>query len=570
MLEQFIFLSEPEFYNLRGRALECLGHVAIAVGGDHFQQYFDLGMRSALQGTQMKDEMLQEYGYIFIANCAKSMGSRLSGMLDDIVPHLIEVIVEPELYEASDNEEEGLLSGLKDDDDDEEEDEHILLNTEEGFICTKKAAISALGSLAEFTGAAFFPYVEKSLTALLSANGATDSYHRTIRSEGLIVMQFMVKVVCASQGPKELPPKGVSVELSNIVAYVVKVVCGTYLNVMGGDCEKEPVASALEGFNGVLETVGLVALSIQSEDQIIGNVLMLHLKALLDEKTQCQVINKHEQEDDEDDEGDHDLILDAVVDLIGTLAKVIGAGFAPYFDPFFSPIMKYTKESRPHSDRAAAIGCLGEVIAYAGPIIGEKYAGKILPRLHDWLGDKMETVRRNASYLVGVLCENATSIIVPSYGTVLQLLHPLCLRPAGEILTDTGGADVDNALSAVARMIKMAPAAVPLQLVLPVLIASLPIRSDFGESASIYGSFCSLLNEMNPVALQFLSDILKCFAICIANNEKDETEARVLIVSCLLFLVKTHQNVLLAALNQIPDPNIQAILQNAIISTNSN
>lgn len=46
---------------------------------------------------------------------------------------------------------------------------------------------------------------------------------------------------------------------------------------------------------------------------------------------------------------------------------------------------------------------------------------------------------------------------------MLQWLHPLCLRKDSQKgRSDAGGADVDNALSAVAKMIKVAPQRVPI------------------------------------------------------------------------------------------------------------
>ena len=35
-------------YTMRGRSLECLGHVAVAIGAEHFERYFEPGFSSIL------------------------------------------------------------------------------------------------------------------------------------------------------------------------------------------------------------------------------------------------------------------------------------------------------------------------------------------------------------------------------------------------------------------------------------------------------------------------------------------------------------------------------------------
>ncbi|CAE7647513.1 kap123, partial [Symbiodinium microadriaticum] len=133
ILKEIIFISEPELFNLRGRALECLGHVAVAVGHDHFMPYLDMGMQAALQGVQLGDDNLKEYAYTFIANVAKVMGHTFDQHLETLVPHLLEVISEAELTYGEQESEVGAL-----DEDDDEDDIPLQLRFHEGYINTKK------------------------------------------------------------------------------------------------------------------------------------------------------------------------------------------------------------------------------------------------------------------------------------------------------------------------------------------------------------------------------------------------------------------------------------------------
>lgn len=65
----------------------------------------------------------------------------------------------------------------------------------------------------------------------------------------------------------------------------------------------------------------------------------------------------------------------SVVDVDSTLAicvvfrylQVIGPSFSESFDVFLPSVLKYTKGSRPASDRAMAVGCFAEVFESIGP-----------------------------------------------------------------------------------------------------------------------------------------------------------------------------------------------------------
>lgn len=96
-----------------------------------------------------------------------------SDLLAQIVPYIVETIQESELIEMVDEDEEddeeehheGGADHEGGDDDDSVQD--IRLNVEEGFINTKKAALTALGALVEHTGPLFVGYLGSTLNVLL-------------------------------------------------------------------------------------------------------------------------------------------------------------------------------------------------------------------------------------------------------------------------------------------------------------------------------------------------------------------------------------------------------------------
>jgi hypothetical protein len=105
-------------------------------------------------------------------------------------------------------------------------------------------------------------------------------------------------------------------------------------------------------------------------------------------------------------------------------------------------------------------------------------------------------------------------------------LHPLCIRQNTQGGSDIGGADIDNAISTVARMIQVSIDSVPLAHILPVMLSSLPLRSDHEEGVNVYNTLIGLLTSNNPVAVSMKDQFLECFRQVVSPDSlaKDATK----------------------------------------------
>ncbi len=92
LMTKLMTLHEEKLYSLRGRAMECMGHIAIAVGRDVFRPYFSATMQCACEGLQWESTDLHEFAYALFANLSKVMKEEFSPMLPQLVPHLVQVI----------------------------------------------------------------------------------------------------------------------------------------------------------------------------------------------------------------------------------------------------------------------------------------------------------------------------------------------------------------------------------------------------------------------------------------------------------------------------------------------
>jgi hypothetical protein len=382
----------------------------------------------------------------------------------------------------------------------------------------------------------------------------------------------MLKVALTTDSSYVQPAQGETIALNDVVSEVVHVVMSSFLRAMVSDTEMLPASSAIEGLMGVLDLIGVAALALTSKDGtgvVYGESLVENIGVILSEEAASQKMNAGDEGEEEDDDfGDHDnLVMDATCDLITGMAKAMGADFVHYFDQFTVPLLKYTKPSRSYSDRAMVIGCFAEVMKEIGPDAAQ-YAESILPIVQVGLTDTMEAVRRNSAYCVGVIAEVVPpEMLEPHIPQLLQWLHPLCIRDTDEVMTDMGGADVDNALSSVARMIKSCMSSIPLQHVLPVMLAAMPLRSDYNESIFIYDVLAQLIQENEPNTLSMMPQILTVFAQAISAESKYQDDVKALVISCLksMSLSSQHQEIVTSAMEQLSDqPAVIELIEAAI------
>ena len=218
-LTSLISMTEKGYLQIRGRALECLGHIGIAIGRTHFAPHFINGMTSAAEAEGLEDDTLKEYSYVFIANAAKVMGDEFNPHLGSLVPLLLNKAAEQGVSKSPGDE----ADAAADDDDDDDDDDPLYMDVSDGFVNTKKAALTALGALAEHTGQAYAPFLMSTCEVLLSEDvGTVYSYHKLVRAESVSIMSSLLSVACDEYGYQK-PEKG-AVSLC-VCVYVCVVVC---------------------------------------------------------------------------------------------------------------------------------------------------------------------------------------------------------------------------------------------------------------------------------------------------------------------------------------------------------
>lgn len=496
LMQRLMALVQNDQYSLRGRALECMGHMAIAVGRETFRPYFTATMQCAMEGLTMDSTDLQEFAYAVFANLAKVMRDEFAPALPDLVPFLIQVIEQDEgqfekSEDADDDKEGGGFTGLDDSDDDESESGNMVLHVRTALLEVKKGAITALGEMAAHTGTSFCPYLEQSMQVLQKAS---TNWHPLIKTEAAEAFPSLIVPSIAAYHNGEIEwEKGVvntantTTSMSQHTASIVHAVLQEEITLMK-DEEKSTVGKACEAVQSVIELCGPAALLP------VLNECLTATHELLVKRAPCQTADGLYGEYPDDDD-DHDVVMQAACDLVGAYGRVLGQQFAPYLPQFLPAILDYAKSSRPSSDRSMAVGCLSEIAQEVEGAIGDHWSSVFFPCLVAALQDPDDNVKRNAAFCTGVCAEHLRERIANDYPTLLHHLGPIFQLSESSGSSDATAACTDNASAAVSRMIMACPAQVPLGQVLPVLLSALPLKTDMTENETVYKCLLGLLNN---------------------------------------------------------------------------
>jgi len=432
---------------LRGRAMECMGHMAVAVEKEAFRPYFQETMKRCAESLQVDSTELHEYAFAVFANLSKVMGREFSPVLPELVPHVLKIIQESDgLISEEEAKENGELSDLAmpqgqgpqgggqkqqqqlqafDDSDaesdEEDEDKRYVVRT--AMLDAKKCAITALGEMAGHCEADFLPYLETSMETL---KNASEYWHPTIVEETLGVLPSLV--VCSiaghhanadgdgdgdGDGAKVPFENGEIGEASPMSAHTAAV-CAAVMNVivpfLDGN-EASTVSAACSAIQSVLELCGPHALIPHA------TFVLPILLDLAKSKHKCQELEEglsleaNTYQDEEDDEEDHDNYMTSTMDLIGAIARIMGQHFNQFLPQFLEPIANFCKTSRPTADRSMGQGAIAELAQGCKEGVLPFFETVFYPVIMSGLADKENSVRRNAAFAAGTICEEVSFFV---------------------------------------------------------------------------------------------------------------------------------------------------------------
>ena len=152
---------------------------------------------------------------------------------------------------------------------------NVKFEFSDGFVNTKKAAITAVGALAEHTEQAYYPFLQQTLaTFLTNETGTLYSYHKSIRAETISVFSSLLQCAVTQFGIATEPAKGQLVTLPDEVDTLCRTLIVACVHTIAIDGEKLPVAQSMEQISEMLNLIGARAVVGTADGKSIVDQLM--------------------------------------------------------------------------------------------------------------------------------------------------------------------------------------------------------------------------------------------------------------------------------------------------------
>eukprot|EP01118_Nematostelium_gracile_P015750 TRINITY_DN6368_c0_g1_i2.p1 TRINITY_DN6368_c0_g1~~TRINITY_DN6368_c0_g1_i2.p1 ORF type:complete len:378 (-),score=90.76 TRINITY_DN6368_c0_g1_i2:45-1178(-) len=332
----------------------------------------------------------------------------------------------------------------------------------------------------------------------------TNYFHEDVRQcVSVSLRQFTLAIAAAyPTAPYEKGKPAHEQPLNGNVAQFVDIVIPVYVTMLEQDDDKDTIISICESVSIIAKELGPAAL-----EKYLPSLVTCFVN-LIKKKAAC--FNQEEDEGEDDSEREI-LVIEYSCDCIVDICKVIKTMIAPYFEFICAEIFKYFSKESPRY-RSLAAGTLAELSSAEGPLVAN-YLTNLFPLVFRGLEDSDEETRSNCAYWCGVLCENGGDTATNFYNDILQRLSVL-FRSRNSIPNI-----IDNASAAIARMILARPQKLPMEQILPVFLAEIPMKKDYEENKTVFEALFSLLRANHPSIAPHLPTVMGIFARVLGTAE---------------------------------------------------
>lgn len=520
-VQPFLQLTEEgEEMDLRGIATDTVGTFAEAVGKEQFRPYLGDMMKLTVESLEMDQPRIRECAFIFFAVMGRVFGGEFEPYLAHVVPKMLASFQQSEHDAVPGAAGNGVITGMgvpgagEDDGDDDfvdmEELNDAFLNVSTAVAVEKEVAADSLGELFLHTRSAFLPFVAKATEELIPL---TSHFYQGIRKSAIATLfTFINTLYELSDPPAWVPGATIKVPLNADVQKVVQLIIPSIMEAWEAEDDRTAAIEICQSLAACLNKCGPAIIAPEWLESTCGNTLLI-----LEKKSPPQVDPEAVDEEDTEEASEYESVLiSAATDLVGAMANVFGGDFGGALQQFLPQIVKYYSPGRSQSDRATAVGSLGEIIVGMKGAI-TPFTQDILALLSRSLSDEEASVRSNSAFAAGVLIEHSGVDLTQHYQSLLTALQPFFAKHAEE--PEDVKTARDNACGCLARMIMKSPEAVPLDQALPILFSSLPLENDLAEWTPVLLCLVQLVQANQAQGLQYLDTILQLFHHVLSSED---------------------------------------------------
>lgn len=484
--------TTPELRLLRGKTIECISLIGLAVGSEKFApdaaEVMEMLIKSQTGETDLSDDDPQiSYMISAWARICKILGAGFAPYLPLVMgPVMKTASMKPEVA-LLDNEE---LGGL---DNDSEDWQFVSLGEQQNFgiktagLEDKATACQMLVCYARELKEHFVEYAEQ--TVRLMVPMLKFYFHDGVRAAAAESLPCLIE--CAKiRGPQYV---------QEMWAYI----CPELIKAIEAEPEASLVAEHLNSLARCVELLGVGCIS----DTYMGDLVKIMVSTMTEHFERQAERNKKRTDEDYDegveeqlvDEDDEDVYtLSKLGDLLHALFSTYKEAFLPVFDQILPYVVKLLEPDHSWSDHQWGLCIFDDVIEYTGPRAID-YQNHFAQHLLHFITSPQPEVRQAAAYGAGVMGQFGgpafASLCASAMPGLVQVIQAPDSRDPANINP------TENAISAATKILKWNASAVNVDELIPVWFSWLPVSEDVDESPYVYGYLCDLIEGNHPVIL---------------------------------------------------------------------
>mmetsp|Transcript_5010 Transcript_5010/g.15027 ORF Transcript_5010/g.15027 Transcript_5010/m.15027 type:complete len:1089 (+) Transcript_5010:98-3364(+) len=501
--------GEKKMARLRGKVMECISIIGLAVGKEMFKPDSDNVMRLLVQTqlSEMDADDPQSYymmqAYARICCCLK----------EDFIPYLDSVM--PRLLEAASTQPEIEVFNALDDEDYDASNGTQTYVVGDKRISIKTSALedkaTACSMIACFVGelkGGFIRYVESVATLMVP------------------LLKFYCQDDCRIAAAQCLPDLLVCVQSQGesfteqyhkLLQYVIPELI-----------QSIPSEAVLEVTNVKFKALADIIGTQKIQDQAVLQSCVGCILGVLKER----IARQQEQEGDPDEDGEpyiddemeeaEEKLLDRISDLNNALCSSGGEAFIPIFEQadeetslleIFSRMLVEPKKG-PANERRIALCIFDDIIEFGGQS-ATKYIETLLPQMLLFSADNDPDVKQAAAYGVGIAAEKGGEVFARLATGRVSAPFEAALRHA-QARSETNEPATDNVVAAVAKILELHPSCFedPNKFA-SAFLSYLPMKADISEALSAHERLVRFVEQGNATILgenfRNLGQILRVF-----------------------------------------------------------
>lgn len=435
---------------LISESMGTLARLASAVGAEQFMPYLDGWMTAAIAALASENSELREMIPLYLCEMAEVYKDGLQKYLPHIVPRLLNVLDQEEIYQEDIVQE--ALAGADPAELDFEEDFADGLKVNSELCMEKEFALDCLGALWMQLPEGMQPYFEQSLAQF---RAQSEHFYEDIRQSSIVGLWRMFTSLPANPQVKDFTWE---VTKDFLDAESDMNVVDTVFELITTGCKKHGA-------------------QVFPDEEAVKTVLSSVYEVI---KKTHRVFEEFDGDDDTDAAGDEDSeaasqLVQTALELLTAIAGVMGEQFGPLFEQFAAALRPYAT-SQVDQERENGVGEFAELVGALKTSVSP-WTGALMQAFVAALDDSNESVRSLAAYGAGLLATYSTE-----ESTVLGAC-PALFEKIGAMLRAAEGANaraVANAAGAYARLALRYPQIAP-QDCLVVLSVALPLTDAFEE-----------------------------------------------------------------------------------------